>query len=86
MNRVTFNTRNYWLTTEQDVVELKRDVVEAVRAGGDLVTFEAVNEVAVSELVTAHTSVTFADVQRIETTAAEDVDLTSFDPGDYTSN
>jgi hypothetical protein len=85
VNRITINTRSYWLTADQDVVELKKDVVQAVRSGGDLVTFQPFEEAAVSELVTVHSSVTFADVQPIESTAADEVDLASFDPEDYTS-
>lgn len=66
INKVRFDGQTFLLGQDQDVDELKSEIVAAVRRGSDFVDFQTIGHGTISLLVTPSMPVRFQVIERTE--------------------
>lgn len=66
VNKVRVDGQMFILDPAQDVEELQRDILEAIRGGGKFVRFDTVGRATISVLITAGIPIRFEVIDRPE--------------------
>ena len=75
VQKIRVGNKQFILASSQDVVELKRQIVEAVRAGGAFVSLLTAGDELVSVLVTPHSAVHIEEAVGYSDRVGEPVDM-----------